>query len=99
MKTRLLLVICTEGLKLTFISIQSGSIQSGSFLLWDWIRLQIGNDSNGCKKKDWKRLLVLHLFSRFAKKRLETAAGIAPFFQICKKKKGLETAAGIAPFF
>ena len=34
------------------------------------------------KKKDWKRLLVLHLFSRFAKKRLEAAAGIAPFFQI-----------------
>ena len=51
MKTRLLLVICAEGLKLTFISIQSGSIQSGSFLLWGWIRLQIGNDSNGCKKK------------------------------------------------
>ena len=32
-----------------------------------------------------------------AKKRLETAAGTAPFFQVAKKR--LETAAGIAPFF
>ena len=47
MKTRLLLVIWTEGLNLTFISIQNGSIQRGSFLIWAWIRLQIGNDSNG----------------------------------------------------
>ena len=48
------------------------------------MRLQIGNDSNG-----WM----------FTKKGLATAAGIAPFFLICKKKKGLETAAGIAPIF
>ena len=41
--------------------------QRGSFLIWAWIRLQIGNDSNG-----WM----------FAKKKgLETAADIAPFFQ------------------
>ena len=36
-----------QGLKLTLISIQSGFIQSGSFLIWGWRKLQIGNDSNG----------------------------------------------------
>ena len=56
MKTRLLLVICTEGLKLTFISIQNGSIQRGSFLIWAWIRLQIGNDS---KKKRYYTMGII----------------------------------------
>ena len=57
------------------------------------------------KKKDWKRLLVLHLFSRFAKKKTRSGCWYCTFFPdfllTLKKnfcRKGLATAADIAPF-